>query len=637
MNDIIINGTEIKQRIISEINNARQCVYLAMAWFTDRDIANAIIEAKKKSLIVDIVLSSNAQNETVKQMLRGANVSVHAFQTGDERGMMHHKFCLIDTKISINGSYNYSYNAANNNVENIHVSDDPSVYRQLFSEFERIRYNIDNNIAVNATGKDTNKEMQMPSYNMEPVQPSNPDTFYQQLYNLVYSSAQISTDEYKKKGYQKSDESRGNIDIFESEYKNIKEEIRVYATDDSLLSKKNILLANITNVFENKKAELEADKGKEVETAAKSNDLDKRQIMDKISGIKQEKSILEAGNANTGEKGLLQINKDIEKNKLEKRALEQSFVIKPFWSVGTCLVTLCLFVFAIYLSLFFASAMYKVLFEGNVIRNSLEQGVNPGLPQLVDANAIIKIFRQQGVLFGFIATIFFLFPVLLSNIKILGSEKRWVNNLLFWVGLLIFDISVAATIAFNTDEIKSLLVGKESQLQLWEVVKHGEFWMIFVFGMMPLIITHYLIDYLYTANQKSRRELVDAEKSKKIKILDEEMIDLIANKESISNKIKERDDAFKEGTDRIQHLEKQMNTYINQIENKYAELLRPIKDIFDDFNAKIISGKIFTDEILHSVISAFKSGFIDFLPTYYAEDEVANRVGKIEQVITTNN
>lgn len=50
MNDIITNGTEIKQRIISEIEKANQNIFVAMAWFTDRDIANAIINAKSEIL-----------------------------------------------------------------------------------------------------------------------------------------------------------------------------------------------------------------------------------------------------------------------------------------------------------------------------------------------------------------------------------------------------------------------------------------------------------------------------------------------------------------------------------------------------------------------------------------------------------
>lgn len=307
MNDIITNGTEIKQRIISEITNASQCIYLAMAWFTDRDIASVIIDAKSRNVLVDIVLSSNASNETVKLMLKGANISVHAFDTGDERGMMHHKFCLIDNKISINGSYNYSYNASNNNVENIQVSDDPNTYRQFYSEFERIRYNIDHNIDVNTVIK-------MPSENSQTLQPlSQMDTFFKQLNDLVYLSTQIKTEEFKIKGYETSKNSNGSIEVFKAEYHNIREEIRSYATDDSLGNKKNVLIANISHALETTRADVEAEKSKKIVEAQKNNDLEKRQILEKILNFKQSKLMLELGNQQTGEKGLSEINKEIEK------------------------------------------------------------------------------------------------------------------------------------------------------------------------------------------------------------------------------------------------------------------------------------------------------------------------------------
>lgn len=273
-----------------------------------------------------------------------------------------------------------------------------------------------------------------------------------------------------------------------------------------------------------------------------------------------------------------------------------------------------------------------MLFESEVIRNSLENGVTPGLPKLVDANAIIKIFKQQGALFGFIGMIFFLFPILLSNVKLLGSEKKSVNNLLFWVGLLIFDVIVAGMIAINTDEIKCLLVGKESQLVIWEVVKHGEFWMIFMFGMVPLVITHYLIENITNAYKQSKRDLVDAEKAKKIQILDEEMIDLNSDKESIGIKVKEKEDAILECKAKITSLETEINTAQNQIENRYTEMQKQIKAIFEDFNARIVSGKIFTDVILDSVITTYKSGFIEYLPEFYSTEEVSIRVREIEQV-----
>lgn len=624
MSELITNGTEIKQRIITEINNAKQCIYIAMAWFTDRDIAMEIIEAKNRNLTIDIILSSNAQNEIVKLMLKGAGISVHAFETGDIRGIMHHKFCLIDNKILINGSYNYSINASNNNVENIQISDDINIYNQFLSEFERLRYNIDHNIAVNNTVT-IPAEIQV----QEPI--NIIETFSQQLQNLLFSASEISTEEYKKKGYETSKDNQGNIDIFRTEYYDIKEKIKTYATDEGLNSKKNILTSNISNAFESMKTNLEMEKQDKIAIEKRNNELEKRQIKDKISELKLEKSILESGNQNTAEKGLLQINKEIEKNKLERRSLEESFIIKKFWTIGNILALLALAIFVFYLSIFFASAIYKVFFERNAIQASLEAGINSGLPQLVDANAIIKIFRQQGALFGFIAALFFLIPVLLSNLKILGSENKLVNNLSFLIGLVLFDVLVSSMVAFNTDEIKSLLVGRESTMQIWDVLKHNEFYLIFTFGMFPLILTHFLIDYIINAYQKSQRDIVDAEKNKKIRFLDEEMLELNADKEFLTNKVRENEDSINENNSKILNLETVINNCENQIEEKYGELQKQIKAIFDDFSAKIISGKIFTDVILDSVISAYKSGFIEHLPKYYATDEVANRVREIEQ------
>jgi hypothetical protein len=635
MNEILTNGTEIKQRIIAEIQKANQNIFLAMAFFSDRDIANAIIAAKNRNLNIDIILSSNAQNETVKQMLKDSNISIHAFETGDERGMMHHKFCLIDNRISINGSYNYSYNASNNNVENIQVSDDPNTYRQLFAEFERLKYNIDHQIDLNIN---TANPMEQVITKTKVLQPMNTaDSFSKQLSNLIFTTANINTDSYRKQGYDNSKNSEGNIEIFRTNYGEIKEQIKSFATDDTLSSKKSVITQNINSAFESKKAELEIDKQNELKAVKSNHEIELRQLNSKISEIKREMSIFESGNQNTGEKGILQINNDIEKNRLERNSLETSFVILKFWTAGTIIKIGILGILVFYLSMFFASAMYKVFFEGNIIRNSLEAGVNPGLPQIVDANAILKIFTTQGSLFGIMALFFFLIPVLLSNLKLIGSKKEWVNKLCFWVGILVFDIVVSIMVAMNTDEIKNLLIGQESQLKIWQVPAHGEFWLIFVFGMLPLIITHFIIEAIVNAYQKSQRETVDAEKNKQIEMLDKAMLELNLQKEVFLNKIKEKEDLLKQKYTELEKLEKEINTQENNIENIFTELLKNIRAIYDDFITRITSGKIFTDEILNSVSTAYKSGFIEYLPELYAEREIANRVRQIEQVINNNN
>lgn len=630
MHEIITNGTEIKQRILTEINNAQESIYVAMAWFTDRDIANAIINCKNRFSRIDIILSSNVQNETVKEMLRGAGISVHAFETGDSRGIMHHKFCLIDNKITINGSYNYSYNASNNNVENIHISDDASIYSQLFSEFEKLRYNIDNNIAVN-----TAIQQEQLKKTEEPKPRNIIDNFAEQLHNLVYSAVQIDTEEYQRKGFEVSKESRGNLDIFRVEYDNIKEKIRAYATDEGLGSKKNILISNIITAYEGYKNNIESDKSEKILIANRNTELNRKQINDKISHLKQEKLILESGNQNSGEKGLLQLNKELEKNKLEKKLIEDTLIVKEFWTPGNIFLSIILGIIFFYLSFFFASALYKILFEGDIIKGALRAGIDPGKPKLFDANAIVKIYKQEGVIFAFIGIIFFLFPVLFSNIKLIGSRNKYLNLAFMVIGLVVFDIMVSGMIATISDEIKCLLEGRKSEMNPLEVVFEIEFWSLLLFGMIPLVITHFILELLYKSYVNSKQELLSAEKNKKLNSFSVEEIELNSEKELIKSKIIIFQDDIISSQNNLSKVEMDLYNEITSIENNYSQIQRQIKAIFDDYHGRITSGKIFTDVVFETVISAFRSGFVEFLPTYYSPNEVATRVPEIEKIVAS--
>ena len=258
--------------------------------------------------------------------------------------------------------------------------------------------------------------------------------------------------------------------------------------------------------------------------------------------------------------------------------------------------------------------------------------VNPGLPQIVNANAILEIFATEGFLFGIMALFFFLIPVLLSNLKLIGSDNELLNKSFFWIGIVIFDVVVSVMVAMNADEIKNLLVGQQSQLEIWQVIFLGEFWLIFIFGMFPLIITHYLIDSIVNSYNKSRRHTVDAEKNKQIQVLDKDLLDLELQKRLVESKIIDKEGSLRQKNGELESLEREINTQKNNVEKISTEALRKLKIIYDDYHTRIISGKIFTDEIMNSVTTAYKSGFIEYLPELYAEREVANRVRQIEQV-----
>jgi chromosome segregation ATPase len=192
-------------------------------------------------------------------------------------------------------------------------------------------------------------------------------------------------------------------------------------------------------------------------------------------------------------------------------------------------------------------------------------------------------------------------------------------------------------VAINSDKIEALRGGGKSIIRPWDILLNGEFYLIFIFGMLPLFITHHLINLLSNAYKKSKKELLDLEKSQKLNSLNKLSIDLSYEKESLIYKVDKLNDSVRELELDISHLESDLNDKLNSLETRYSSVFKQIKDIFSDYNTKVASGKIFTDVILMSIISAFKTGFIDFLPEFYAEQEVSIRVREIESEISKIN
>jgi phosphatidylserine/phosphatidylglycerophosphate/cardiolipin synthase-like enzyme len=94
--------------------------------FTNDDIAAAFIEAKRRGVDIKLVMDNEQLNvhggEYRALVEGGVNVRV------DRRsGIMHNKVAVIDGKIVITGSYNWSSGAENLNRENLIIIKDPAL------------------------------------------------------------------------------------------------------------------------------------------------------------------------------------------------------------------------------------------------------------------------------------------------------------------------------------------------------------------------------------------------------------------------------------------------------------------------------------------------------------------------------
>jgi phosphatidylserine/phosphatidylglycerophosphate/cardiolipin synthase-like enzyme len=151
-----------KSSVIEEIKKARGEILIAMYYFTDRDIINAVCESKKKGVNIRVVLDKSQKAGKYNRSIRLVenNIPVR-YDTRD--GLMHDKFAVIDDTVLVEGSFNWTRSADEKNRENIMIIKNPEIAKIFSNEFEKIwRASVDaekEQRAVNVNTEKVNKTL----------------------------------------------------------------------------------------------------------------------------------------------------------------------------------------------------------------------------------------------------------------------------------------------------------------------------------------------------------------------------------------------------------------------------------------------------------------------------------------------
>jgi len=129
---------EQKAKIISEIKQAKYMIWIAVAWFTLDEIYDLLVEKRKEGLEIRIIVSQDAINKAAygkyKDKLQIFGYPKFGMYNDN---FMHNKFCVIDLKKVIHGSYNWSKKAAYNK-ETVEVIDDRKTAENFSDEFMKL-------------------------------------------------------------------------------------------------------------------------------------------------------------------------------------------------------------------------------------------------------------------------------------------------------------------------------------------------------------------------------------------------------------------------------------------------------------------------------------------------------------------
>lgn len=137
--NIEVHFKQIRARIIENISKAQKTLQIAIAWFTNYEIFEKLLEVQEAGVKIDLIILNDLINNGGYSLdfnvliEKGVNLYISEYPT-----LMHHKFCIIDDKILLNGSYNWTYYAESINEENLLVIKDKSTINLFQLEFDKL-------------------------------------------------------------------------------------------------------------------------------------------------------------------------------------------------------------------------------------------------------------------------------------------------------------------------------------------------------------------------------------------------------------------------------------------------------------------------------------------------------------------
>jgi phosphatidylserine/phosphatidylglycerophosphate/cardiolipin synthase-like enzyme len=130
-------GNDCLDAIIHQMNAARSSLKICVFTISDDRITRAILDAHRRGIGIKIITDNEKlydQGSDVRQLAQ-ARISVRVDNTANH---MHHKFAIIDNRVVLTGSYNWTRSAALYNHENILITSDKSIVVDFYGEFDRL-------------------------------------------------------------------------------------------------------------------------------------------------------------------------------------------------------------------------------------------------------------------------------------------------------------------------------------------------------------------------------------------------------------------------------------------------------------------------------------------------------------------
>lgn len=130
-------GNEIKNEISKLLHDATLSVDLCIFTITDDELARQIIACHKRGVKVRIITDDEKTTAKGSEIFKFEKAGI-PIKTDHSHYHMHNKFGIIDKRIVITGSFNWTYTATKHNQENLLATSKFEIVKRYKNEFERL-------------------------------------------------------------------------------------------------------------------------------------------------------------------------------------------------------------------------------------------------------------------------------------------------------------------------------------------------------------------------------------------------------------------------------------------------------------------------------------------------------------------
>lgn len=618
------NGIEIFEAIQSELSAAQHSIKVAAAWFTDNELFQKIMFKRNQNCKVEIVLDDNKENYWLPFMDLVKNGATVKLSKGvGSGGRMNEKFCIIDDSILISGSYNWSKNARTDNHENVIISRSPSLVNEFNEKFQELLNSSVSYDSVNIQEQPVTKEEALKEINEHDLFTKE---FEKVLDEMIYASVvEYNRDSLVSKGFERSLKCSGDSNIIYNELDTVYTEMlnSISASEQ----KKEVIKAKVTTHLEESISHLKdkCSRGKEHILIEEENLL--KSLNHQIASIKEKSNLIKEEITKLEKSDIVVNSNRIKDLTEEKKAIESETTKMPFrWYVDIPTYLGLAGLFA-YILLFYSSATYILMFSQRNAKIAQRLGQPVEELGIYFSKAIPNAWNSG---FAELLPILFVPFVLVCGViylKKLKTHKYLPKWLIKLVCLVLIDGFTAVAVTSSIHENNYLAGIETDHFKLANIFSEMNFYLVFIFGMLSLLIFDLIISYVLTSLESRNDVHIKAKKQLRIIQINDEIA--ILTKQNIEHEalIINKKATIAHNLDLISSIEKEIqlqpsitsrkNILLeNETNSQIINLQNIVKIAYNKIENELFS---FSTHFIKDRINIFLQGWNNFIYSYYSK------------------